>query len=106
MEASAGIGKNTPQPARFVGVKSMKSNGRGRPLGWPERVGFAAIGLGLVGNGLAPLIQGRSFYANYWGGAVFAPVSLIIGIAVILMALLHGRMKSEESSRRRRKNHL
>jgi uncharacterized membrane protein len=87
-------------------MKSVKSKANGRPLSLPSRVGFAVIGLGLVGNGLAPLMQGRSFYSNYWGGAVFAPISLMIGIVVILIAIFQGRMRREESPRRRRKNHL
>ena len=55
---------------------------------WYARLGFGLLGLALVFTGLAPLLRGAKFYETYWGGAAFAPIILIIGVAVLLLATI------------------
>jgi hypothetical protein len=37
--------------------------------------------------GLVTLLLGRLHYRNYWGGAVFAPFALLIGVIAIVFAI-------------------
>jgi hypothetical protein len=45
---------------------------------------FAILGLMFIGLGAFPLLQGRSHYQNYWGGAVFAPFALFVGLLFLI----------------------
>jgi hypothetical protein len=42
----------------------------------------------LVFHGTATL-QGGLHYSNYWGGAVFAPFAITVGVFLLLVALLY-----------------
>lgn len=64
-----------------------------------------AVGLGLIGGGLSPLIRGSAFYQNYWGGAVFAPFTVIIGGVVLFIGIFQLGQKRHEASRQMRKHH-
>jgi hypothetical protein len=51
-----------------------------------------ALLMGLVGFwifilGFVTLLLGRLHYINYWGGAVFAPFALLIGVIAIVFAI-------------------
>ena len=48
-------------------------------------LGFA--GFWIVILGATTLLLGRLHYPNYWGGAVFAPFALIVGILAIAFAI-------------------
>lgn len=41
----------------------------------------------LIGSGLISILQGESNYLNYWGGVVWAPLAIAIGI-VLLFAIV------------------
>ena len=48
---------------------------------------FALMGFAIINLGVLALLQGRLHYANYWGGAVFAPFALLGGLLVIVIAV-------------------
>lgn len=50
------------------------------------RVGLFLIGLGVFGWGLRSLLGGHAFYQSFWGDAVFAPIPVLVGAAVMLLA--------------------
>jgi hypothetical protein len=50
------------------------------------------VGFWIVILGATTLLLGRLHYANYWGGAVFAPFALIVGVLAIVLAIrIHAR---------------
>jgi len=55
-----------------------------------QRIGIAIVGLMIIDTGALTLARGQLHYANYWGGAVFAPFAFLIGGLVILMAVKIG----------------
>jgi hypothetical protein len=55
--------------------------------GWFARAGLFLVGVGLFASGLGYLLRGQAFYQNYWGGAVFDPIVILIGGVVIYLAL-------------------
>jgi hypothetical protein len=56
-----------------------------------QRVSFAFVGLIIISVGVGSLAQGHLHYANYWGGAVFAPYAIGGGLLIIAVAVLKGR---------------
>jgi len=45
------------------------------------RSGLIFVALIIIGAGLVPLVlKGDLFYSNWWGGLVFAPLAVLIGI--------------------------
>jgi len=56
------------------------------------------LGLGFVSVGLAPLLQGRMFVQNYWGGAAFAPIALTVGAFVIYLVLFRWNQLEEDEA--------
>jgi hypothetical protein len=57
---------------------------RTRPL---FRAVMVLAGLSCIGAGLAPMRHGGLFYANWWGGLVFALLAIILGFVFILGAI-------------------
>jgi hypothetical protein len=55
-----------------------------------DRFGIGFIGLMLLGFGVLTLLRSRLYYFNYWGGAVFAPFAVFIGVFVIVVAITQG----------------
>jgi uncharacterized membrane protein len=51
------------------------------------RVGIGFFGVILVLIGLSKIFGGNLNYSNYWGGVVFAPLTIIIGILVLIIVL-------------------
>jgi hypothetical protein len=49
-----------------------------------HRVFLAILGLMFIGMGASPLLRGRTHYQSYWGGAVFAPFVIVIGLLVLI----------------------
>lgn len=45
------------------------------------------IGLTLLAFGIFTLKAKHLFYSNYWGGAVFAPLVIIVGVILLLIGL-------------------
>ena len=48
-------------------------------------IGF--VGLWIFILGFVTLLLGRLHYRNYWGGAVFAPFALLIGVIAVAFAI-------------------
>jgi uncharacterized membrane protein len=53
---------------------------------------FARLGLGFFGAilvlmGYSNIYGGKLNYSNYWGGIVFAPVALIVGILILIIVM-------------------
>jgi hypothetical protein len=46
-------------------------------------LGIAAF---LILYGLAHVVSGRLNYENYWGGLVFAPLTIVVGILLVYIA--------------------
>ena len=52
------------------------------------RSGLVLVALVIIGTGLIPLIfKGNLFYSNWWGGLVFAPLAVLIGIFFLYIVL-------------------
>jgi hypothetical protein len=52
------------------------------------RSGLILAAFVMIGTGLIPLIlKGDLFYSNWWGGLVFAPLALIIGVFFLYLVL-------------------
>ena len=47
------------------------------------RVSSVCFSLLLILTGVAALLRGRLVYSNYWGGVVFAPFAILMGVLVI-----------------------
>jgi hypothetical protein len=45
------------------------------------------MALFLIFYGVAAIVENRWTYKNYWGGAVFAPVAILVGCLVIYIVL-------------------
>jgi uncharacterized membrane protein YcjF (UPF0283 family) len=46
------------------------------------------ISLAVVATGMSPLfIQGDLFYHNWWGGLVFAPITIIVGLFLLFLVI-------------------
>jgi hypothetical protein len=52
-----------------------------------HRVTIAILGLVIVAWGALTLIGGQMNYASSWAGLVFAPLALLVGMLVLLMAI-------------------
>ena len=77
--------------ARFR--RSLSLSDSSRDARRVERRGrIAAVGLSivLIAGAASTLVTGIA-YPNYWGGSIFAPVALIIGVATLLLALFPKR---------------
>jgi hypothetical protein len=52
------------------------------------RSGLALVALMIIGTGLIPLVlKKNSFYLNWWGGLVFAPLAVIVGIFFLYIVI-------------------
>jgi hypothetical protein len=52
-----------------------------------SRIVFAFISLFLIALGVGTLLNHRMEYANYWGGMVFAPFVILIGLGLLFVVL-------------------
>jgi hypothetical protein len=48
---------------------------------------FGIVGLIITNLGVLTLLRGRLHYQNYWGGWVFAPFALVVGVLTISYAI-------------------
>jgi len=65
---------------------------------------------GLILAGVAALQSGRLHYPNYWGGPVFAPLAIVIGVLGLILVIAKwrsfdqtGASISGKAARRRRR---
>lgn len=70
---------------------------------WPGRIALTFAGLSLVLTGAAGLRTGRLHYQNYWGGSVFAPLAIVVGIAALVVVIVRWRSLNETGPRPRGK---
>jgi hypothetical protein len=57
-----------------------------------EALSYVVLLLVLLGLVARPLGKGALFYQNYWGGAVFVPFVLLVGVILVLaVALMRNR---------------
>jgi hypothetical protein len=56
-----------------------------------DRAALGVAGLTILLLGLGTLLRGHLEYPNYWGGAVFAPFAILVGLLVIVVAVVQGR---------------
>jgi hypothetical protein len=54
---------------------------------WPGRIVLTFLGVSLILTGVAALQGRRLHYPNYWGGSVFAPFAIALGIAVLVIVI-------------------
>jgi hypothetical protein len=48
---------------------------------------FAFFGIGLIVYSVTTICMGRLFFRNYWGGSVFAPFAIVVGILAVIIYL-------------------
>jgi hypothetical protein len=58
-----------------------------------HRIGLAFVGALVLCFGLGSLSRGGLLYANWWGGVVFAPFAVILGLIALGIAI-YGRYAS------------
>jgi len=58
---------------------------------WPGRIALMFVGLSSVLTGAAALQSGRLHYQNYWGGFVFAPLAIVVGLVALVMVIVRWR---------------
>jgi hypothetical protein len=64
-----------------------------KPMEWRpiHRFGFSLMGLMFIAMGERSLLRGRTHYENYWGGAVFAPFAIFIGLLMLIAVFIRWR---------------
>ena len=68
----------------------LRSDGAQLPKHW--RLGMGALGLFVTGYGvLKSFAEPAGTYGNYWGGQVFGPFVILIGVILVLGALFPRR---------------
>jgi hypothetical protein len=78
----------------------MFSSDPNRPL---FRIIAALVGLAIAGRGFISLSwRGNLHYANWFGGLVFAPFAVLLGLALILSALFKPEILGRPASRWKR----
>jgi hypothetical protein len=55
-----------------------------------QQIVLGFLGLMVLGSGLFTLLGGMLHYSNVWGGMMFAPFALLIGILVVVVAIKMG----------------
>jgi hypothetical protein len=63
------------------------------------RVVFALVSLSLILLGVRVLLKDGLFYSNYWGGPVFAPLAIAIGIFCCYLVVFRWRKLAERPAR-------
>jgi len=71
---------------------AMKKRGI-KPIEWRpiHRFGFSLMGLMFIAMGALALLRGKTHYENYWGGPVFAPFAIFIGLLFLVGVVTHWR---------------
>jgi len=69
------------------------------------RLGLGFFGIILVLMGLSSIHKGELNYENYWGGVVFAPVAIIMGILVLIIVIFRWKAMNQMSKNENPSNH-
>jgi drug/metabolite transporter (DMT)-like permease len=70
---------------------------------WPGRLALTFVGVSLILAGIGTLQEQRLHYANYWGGSVFAPFAIALGVAVLIIVIVKWRSLNQSAPRLRGK---
>ena len=54
---------------------------------WAARGAILLVGASLLLSGSREVLSGDLHYSNYWGGAVFAPLAIVIGLFLLVGAI-------------------
>jgi hypothetical protein len=68
-----------------------------------RRIVFAFISLFLIALGVGTLLNHRLEYLNYWGGMVFAPFAILIGVMLFFIVLFRPRSFDETDEQKHRR---
>jgi hypothetical protein len=65
-------------------IEKMKRSTKKRSI----RFGAMLVSITIIGAGLIPLFLKKDlFYSNWWGGLVFAPLPLLVGIFLLYLVV-------------------
>ncbi len=67
------------------------------------RVGLLVGAVSLILSGVATLQNEHLHYPNYWGGSVFAPFAIVLGVALLVVVVVRRRPLEGPHSRFRGK---
>lgn len=68
---------------------------------WVARVTLFLFGILFLLSGLREVLFGDLHYSNYWGGAVFAPLAIAIGLFLLVMLVLKWRTLDQPEEQRK-----
>jgi hypothetical protein len=74
----------------YVGAMSSRKSEPWR-FSTRDRWSLGVVGLIIFSLGVGALARGQIEYLNYWGGAVFAPFAILIGVGLVVVAAIQGR---------------
>jgi hypothetical protein len=63
------------------------------------RVIFTLVALSLILAGILALLKGDLFYGYYWGGPVFAPLAIAIGVFCLYLSVFRWRTLAQRPER-------
>jgi fumarate reductase subunit C len=66
-----------------------------------HRAVLALISLVIITLGIGALFNGHLEYRNWWGGFVFAPFAIVIGLFALLIAIFSTRSLQETAAGKR-----
>ena len=69
------------------------------------RLFFIIFGICLILVSTISLVQGKPGYANFWGGFVFAPIAIVIGIGLVLVGIFFSKVFSDDKYPNHRKRY-
>ncbi len=70
------------------------------------RIFIGVFGFVLILTGFKNIFYGNLNYSNYWGGVVFAPIAILVGILAIIIAafrfdsIVNSKEQSKKSNRK------
>ena len=77
----------------------MKPNRRERY----SKIALIVMALFLILHGTVAIVENRWTYGNYWGGGVFAPVAIVMGVLFIYIVIFrYDAFKKSRVDKKRR----
>lgn len=62
------------------------------------RLVMLLLGLVPITFGISVILKGQYFYSNYWGGVVFGPFAIVVGLIIIFIALFSNWEKLQKTN--------
>lgn len=72
---------------------------------WFLRLGMILVAVPFLTPALGAVLRHRLFYQNHWGGPVFVPVLLFVGLFVLYLVIFRWKDLRQFGERRRKRNH-